>query len=77
MNVDFPHPEGPIIAVTAFPFIVKFMSFKACFEPNHAFKVMLCIFMSDGICSRLTVVSSLLLLILMIFIFLVDLGLPL
>ena len=57
MKVDFPHPEGPIMAVTALAFTVRFMSFKACFEPNHAFNAILCIFASGRTCSKLTVVS--------------------
>ena len=44
MNVDFPHPEGPIIAVTALALTAMFMSFRACLVPNQAFRAMLCIF---------------------------------
>ena len=48
MKVDFPHPEGPIMAVTALALTFRFMSFRACFGPNQAFKSMLCIFMSES-----------------------------
>ena len=77
MNVDFPHPDGPIIAVTALAFTVKFMSFNACLEPNHAFNAILCIFASGRTCSKLTVFSMLLCFNSKSFTFSVDLGLPL
>ena len=44
INVDFPHPDGPIMAVIAFSLSVILMSFRACFAPNQALKFTLCIF---------------------------------
>ena len=75
MKVDFPHPEGPIMAVTALAFTVRFMSFKACLEPNHALSAILCIFVSGRACSKFTVVSLFLLLILRVATFSVGLDL--
>src|SRR4030065_1540837 len=37
MNVLFPHPEGPIMAVTDLAGISKFTFFNACFSPYQAF----------------------------------------
>ena len=36
-NVDLPHPDGPISAVTVPDAKSKVTSFNACFDPNHAF----------------------------------------
>src|SRR5271165_5876123 len=34
-SVDLPHPEGPIIAVTAFSLTSKSMSLRTCLFLNH------------------------------------------
>ncbi len=44
MNVDFPHPEGPIIAVTVFSLNEIDMSSKTFFRPNPALRLVTCIF---------------------------------
>src|SRR5262245_36466683 len=36
MKVDFPQPDGPMIAVTALGAIVRSMPFSTCALPNHA-----------------------------------------
>src|SRR5437763_17049859 len=37
-KVDFPHPDGPITAVTAWGFAVMETSFRTWIDPNHAFR---------------------------------------
>src|SRR6516225_5102058 len=37
-NVDFPQPEGPMTAVTAFGAIVTPMPRRTCVVPNHALR---------------------------------------
>src|SRR5919204_4830679 len=38
MNVDLPHPLGPMTAVTAWGFAVIETSFRTWLYPNHAFR---------------------------------------
>ena len=47
-NVDFPQPEGPMMAVTALASMERFTFFKACLVANQAFRLMVCIFMPVG-----------------------------
>ena len=44
MNVDFPHPDGPIMAVTVFSLNEIDMSSKTFFRANPALRLVTCIF---------------------------------
>ena len=37
-SVDFPQPDGPMMAVTVFGSATTFTSFRTCVAPNQAFK---------------------------------------
>ena len=38
MKVDFPHPDGPMMAVTAVVSNETVISLSAWFDPNHALR---------------------------------------
>src|SRR5437763_15653339 len=48
-NVDLPHPDGPITAVTAWGFAVIDTFFRTWFEPNQAFRSETSILLTSGV----------------------------